>query len=274
MGASSSHIFGPSPILSFPSSILTSSPTTAAPPPQSANPIAGGCPVAHHGYTAPAPHHPSPPTEPPISTISRNVPLSSTDTESQFHAPPDAQNPELPSQGEEVPTGKIPSTGRGNSSDGLNWLNPSPNQLYRALRRNEKPIEPEDAPMVSHVHEHVTEFTWASIMEYENLHMSQCKTSRLSRFYGMDGIYSHKAKILSTLGMAPKPFDRHDWIVDRCGKEIKYIIDYYSYEEVDTKTGEAEVSYFIDARPAPTLGGLYDRTSLAYIKWKGGEKWW
>jgi len=24
-----------------------------------------------------------------------------------------------------------------------------------------------------------------------------------------------------------KPFDRHDWIVDRCGKEVRYIIDYY-----------------------------------------------
>ena len=24
------------------------------------------------------------------------------------------------------------------------------------------------------------------------------------------------------------PFDRHDWVVDRCGKEVKYTIDYYS----------------------------------------------
>ena len=27
----------------------------------------------------------------------------------------------------------------------------------------------------------------------------------------------------------PLPFDRHDWIVDRCGTEHRYIIDYYSF---------------------------------------------
>lgn len=35
------------------------------------------------------------------------------------------------------------------------------------------------------------------------------------------------------------PFDRHDWTVDRCGKEVRYCIDYYDTED----------SYWIDARP-------------------------
>lgn len=26
---------------------------------------------------------------------------------------------------------------------------------------------------------------------------------------------------------AELPFDRHDWIIDRCGTEVRYIIDYY-----------------------------------------------
>lgn len=26
------------------------------------------------------------------------------------------------------------------------------------------------------------------------------------------------------------PFDRHDWFIDRCGKEVRYIIDYYHQE--------------------------------------------
>jgi len=30
----------------------------------------------------------------------------------------------------------------------------------------------------------------------------------------------------------PEPFDRHDWIVDRCGKEVRYVIDYYYNEAV------------------------------------------
>ena len=24
------------------------------------------------------------------------------------------------------------------------------------------------------------------------------------------------------------PFDRHDWVVDRCGTEVRYIIDFYT----------------------------------------------
>lgn len=35
------------------------------------------------------------------------------------------------------------------------------------------------------------------------------------------------------------PFDRHDWVVDRCGKEVRYVIDFYFY---DDKAGTPEVS--------------------------------
>ena len=69
----------------------------------------------------------------------------------------------------------------------------------------------------------------------------------------MDGIYSLKARFFNLIGFVdvsiPRalsslfvydvvfynficrvnlPFDRHDWTVDRCGKEVRYIIDYYS----------------------------------------------
>lgn len=52
-----------------------------------------------------------------------------------------------------VPETAIPASGRGNSEHGTSWLNPSPNQLYRALMRKDKAIELEDAPAVAHVHE-------------------------------------------------------------------------------------------------------------------------
>ena len=26
------------------------------------------------------------------------------------------------------------------------------------------------------------------------------------------------------------PFDRHDWIVDRCGREVRYVIDFYAHD--------------------------------------------
>lgn len=34
------------------------------------------------------------------------------------------------------------------------------------------------------------------------------------------------------------PFDRHDWVVDRCGQEVRYVIDFYFY---DDKAGTPQV---------------------------------
>jgi cytochrome c heme-lyase len=55
--------------------------------------------------------------------------------------------------------------------------------------------------------------------------------------------------------------------VDRCGKEVRYIIDYYAFED------EGEVSYTVDARPAG-LGGIPDRMRVAFSKWQRGERWY
>jgi len=71
---------------------------------------------------------------------------------------------------DEVPPNFIPASGRGNSEDGKAWLNPSANQLFRALTRKDKPIEQDDAQSVADVHVFVTEGTWSAISEYEDLH--------------------------------------------------------------------------------------------------------
>ncbi len=77
---------------------------------------------------------------------------------------------------------------------------------------------------------------------------SECPNPTLSRFYGMDGVYSFKAQIYRRF-FGLTPFDRHDWIVNRCGKEVKYIIDYYSIETpIPDQPGETHIDYFIDAR--------------------------
>jgi Cytochrome c/c1 heme lyase len=31
---------------------------------------------------------------------------------------------------------------------------------------------------------------------------------------------------------AQLPFDRHDWWVDRCGREVRYVIDFYYNEDL------------------------------------------
>ena len=37
------------------------------------------------------------------------------------------------------------------------------------------------------------------------------------------------------------PFDRHDWVVDRCGDEVRYVIDFYFHED---KAGTPEVRFY------------------------------
>lgn len=176
---------------------------------------------------------------------------------------------------EQVLGSSIPSTGRGNSDDGQEWLNPSANQLFRALQRNDKAIDHDDALPVAQVHAIVTEETWRQILEYEALYWKDCKDPKLARFEGLDGFYSIKAKINHYLLGHPWPYDRHDWWVDRCGKEIRYIIDYHAIPtgELDEE-GDEKFDYTIDARPAPTMQGMWDRLRLATWRWRHGQKVW
>jgi hypothetical protein len=52
-----------------------------------------------------------------------------------------------------------------------------------------------------------------------------------------------------------KPFDRHDWTVNRCGEEHRYIIDYYGATN--------QHGFHIDARPVLTPSGIVDRVRVA-----------
>lgn len=61
------------------------------------------------------------------------------------------------------------------------------------------------------------------------------------------------------------PFDRHDWIVDRCGKEVRYIIDYYDGGMPDEHYKFA----LLDVRPAmDSVGNIYDRARVCLFRWK------
>ena len=62
------------------------------------------------------------------------------------------------------------------------------------------------------------------------------------------------------------PFDRHDWVVDRGGKEVRYIIDYYDIgDEQEYKTGEF---VYLDVRPAfDSFEATLDRARAAMLRW-------
>jgi cytochrome c heme-lyase len=44
-----------------------------------------------------------------------------------------------------------------------------------------------------------------------------------------------------------KPFDRHDWVVDRCGQRIEYVIDFYAGK--DEKREGKSLNFYLDVRP-------------------------
>lgn len=44
------------------------------------------------------------------------------------------------------------------------------------------------------------------------------------------------------------PFDRHDWVVDRCGVQTRYIIDFYTGHSQSTPSNN--LSFYLDVRPA------------------------
>jgi hypothetical protein len=47
------------------------------------------------------------------------------------------------------------------------------------------------------------------------------------------------------------PFDRHDYIVDRCGSQHRYIVEYYQ---------KSDFEFYVDARPTFNNGsGWFDR---------------
>lgn len=57
---------------------------------------------------------------------------------------------------------------------------------------------------------------------------------------------SPKARLNTLMGYAA-PFDRHDWIVDRCGTQVEYIIDFYAGR--DEGKGNGKLNFFLDVRP-------------------------
>lgn len=168
---------------------------------------------------------------------------------SQHSAP--GQDVEL-SRHREVST--IPKAGRNPNEP--NWIYPSPQQFYNAMLRKNKDPEADAMDAVVHVHNVTNEKTWDHILDWEKMHFKRCPNPTLLRFVGRSEDLSNKAKIKSRLTHLGKPFDRHDWYVDRCGlKTVRYVIDYYDDQK---QTDELQIT--IDARPAlDSPGAAWDR---------------
>lgn len=97
------------------------------------------------------------------------------------------------------------------------------------------------------IHNAVNERAWKEIKEWEKPYGSEqeCGGPRLHSFLGLSTSMSPKARFNTLLGYTA-PFDRHDWIVDRCGKKIEYIIDFYAGKE---NSNNGKLSFYLDVRP-------------------------
>lgn len=154
------------------------------------------------------------------------------------------------------------------------WLYPSPQMFWNALVRKDKTegVVETDVIDVVRIHNNMNESTWKTILKWEDLHPQQDedRQPRLLRFLGRPDELSPKAKLKVLFGHSA-PFDRHDWIVDRGGKEVRYVIDYYhdehgaQFDQTPTNMNDFSSirSIKIEARPAiDDLSSLLDRVIL------------
>jgi len=137
---------------------------------------------------------------------------------------------------------------------GAQWMYPSEQMFYNAMKR--KGFEPEEETMraVVAIHNVVNERAWNHVLDWEK--MRSTDNPQLLRFEGKPTELSPKARMLNLIGY-DKPFDRHDWIVKRSsGEEVRYVVDFYNGQEDLT----GRTSMYIDARPAlDSPSAVFDR---------------
>jgi cytochrome c heme-lyase len=181
----------------------------------------------------------------------------------------------------------------GQGMDGATtWLYPSEQMFFDAMKRKVLIIrvlhtprscacqhpaycfvqgwQPDERDMkhVVSIHNMVNERAWGHILQWEQLHAHQCNCPKLKRFQGKPKDYSPRALLLNALGYK-LPFDRHDWYVDRCGHEVRYVIDFYNAE---SKVPGTQAAMYLDVRPAlDSAGAMLDRLRMTLAQ---ALQWW
>ncbi|KAJ2508268.1 holocytochrome c synthase [Coemansia sp. RSA 2052] len=209
------------------------------------------CPVDHHAPAA-APPHSRP--ECPVVDHAQQAPSFAQSlfgkgkpseapkcpVDHQQHA--DSESPEsinplnmMPQLTQDMHTGQtaplstdreFSTIPRSNAQDDAVWEYPSPQQFYNALARKNMAAPEEYVDIMVDIHNFLNEGAWNEVLKWEARHKDECKMPRLTRLQGRPRDLSPMARISSWLH-GVRPFDRHDWYVDRCGKQVRYVIDYY-----------------------------------------------
>ncbi|KAH8701477.1 cytochrome c/c1 heme-lyase [Phaeosphaeriaceae sp. PMI808] len=183
-------------------------------------------PQSPQPQSQPQQHPPRLATDREVSTIPRALPST-------------PQNPATPANNERD-TGTDKATG--------NWIYPSERMFFDAmLRKSHNPSETDMATIVP-IHNAVNERAWAEIRAWEAGQGSEaCGGPRLESFSGEVARTSPRARWRGWMGYTA-PFDRHDWVVDRCGVKVEYVIDFYAGKGDGGVRGKG-LSFYLDVRP-------------------------
>ncbi|KAK6517275.1 Cytochrome c1 heme lyase [Arthrobotrys megalospora] len=215
---------------------------------------AAGCPVDHSTRAAwlkQQQNGKQPPEQPSVSgNLSKAREVSTIPRVTMSNGNAESPNPHTASS-------ISPSVG--------NWIYPSEKMFFDAMKRKDWDPRAEDMRMIVPIHNAVNERAWAEIKEWERGKGSEkCGGPKLLSFSGDASNLSPKARILVLLGYQA-PFDRHDWVVDRCGTNVEYIIDFYSGKRDPTRP---EIpSFYLDVRPKLTAEGAWMRAQRWFNSW-------
>ncbi|XP_066539232.1 holocytochrome c-type synthase [Hoplias malabaricus] len=191
----------------------------------------------------------------------------STDIDPTNMMPPPNQMP-APDQPFPLPVNREESSIPRAGSD-KNWVYPSEQMFWNAMLRKgwrwkDDELSQPDMTNIIKIHNRNNEQAWEEILKWEAQHAGECPCGpSLKRFGGKAKEFSPRARIRHWMGYE-LPFDRHDWIVDRCGKEVRYVIDYYE-GDIDKDSYQFSI---LDVRPAlDSLGAVWDRVKVAWWRW-------
>lgn len=158
------------------------------------------------------------------------------------------------------------------ASTGKNWVYPSEQMFWNAMQRKgwdwkkEEEINPATMTEIISIHNKNNEKAWHEVLAWESLHKDELSaTPALVKFGGKPKELSPRAYLRTWMGYE-RPFDRHDWVVNRNGKNVRYIIDYY---DGGMNEDETDAVVHLDVRPAlDSPGAVYDRCKVAAMRWK------
>ncbi|GAO14687.1 hypothetical protein UVI_02028980 [Ustilaginoidea virens] len=146
-----------------------------------------------------------------------------------------------------------------------NWVYPSEKMFFDAMRRKGHDARAADMKTVVPIHNAVNERAWRLIKEWEAPHLagSRCGGPKLESFANRNDRMTPTARVNILLGYTA-PFDRHDWVIDRCGTRVDYVIDFYAGRPgADARAGP---SFYLDVRPKLNT---WEGVKMRAMRWAG-----